>query len=105
MIEQSQEEALSIIREIEANPATTQRAVSRKLGISLGKTNYILKELIKRGIVKGESFSANPGKFRKVSYLLTPKGFEEKLKLTYHFLRKKESEYIILKEWWEKSQK
>ena len=105
MIEQAKEEALSIINEIEANPVITQRAVSKKLGISLGKTNYILKELIKKGVIKGESFSANPGKLKKVSYLLTPQGFEQKMRLTYHFLKKKEAEYKMLKEWWEKSQK
>ena len=100
MIEQAQEETLSVIKEIEANPATTQRAVSKKLGISLGKTNYLLKELIKKGIVKGESFSTNPGKLKKVSYLLTSKGLEEKMRLTYHFLKIKEAEYKYLKEEW-----
>ena len=45
MNEQAHEEALSVIKEIEANPAATQQAVSNKLGISPGKTNYILKEL------------------------------------------------------------
>ena len=103
MIEQAQEEALSIIKEIETNPAATQRAVSKKLGISLGKTNYLLRELIQKGIIKGESFSANPGKVGKISYLLTPKGLEEKLRLTYHFLKKKEAEYKILKKEWKRS--
>ena len=42
-------------KEIEANPVATQRVVSKKLGISLGKTNYILKELIKRGFVINET--------------------------------------------------
>lgn len=103
MFEQAKEETLSVIKEIETNPATTQRAVSKKLGISLGKTNYLLKELIAKGLVKGESFSTNPGKLKKISYLLTPKGFEEKLRLTYHFLKKKKAEYTLLREEWEKS--
>ena len=105
MIEQPpKEETLAIIKEIETNPATTQRAVSEKLGISLGKTNYLLRELIRKGIIKGESFSTNPGKLSKISYLLTPKGLEAKIRLTYHFLKIKETEYNILKEEWEKSQ-
>jgi hypothetical protein len=104
MIEQAHEETLSVIKEIEANPTATQRTVSKNLGISLGKTNYLLRELIHKGMIKGESFSAKPGKMGKVSYLLTPKGLEEKLRLTYHFLKKKESEYNILKEEWEKTQ-
>lgn len=105
MVEHVNEEALSVIKEIEANPATTQRAVSEKLGISLGKTNYLLKELIAKGLVKGESFSNNPGKLKKISYILTPKGFDEKMRLIQHFLKKKEVEYKLLKEEWEKSQK
>jgi len=105
MIEQAQEEALSVIKEIEANPSATQRAVSKKLGISLGKTNYLLKELIAKGLIKGESFSINPGRIKKISYLLTVKGFEEKMHLIQYFLNKKEAEYKALKDDWEKSQK
>ncbi len=104
MTEQAQEESLSVIKEIETNPATTQRAVSKKLGISLGKTNYLLKELIAKGLIKGESFSNNPGKVKKISYLLTPKGFDEKMRLVQHFLKKKEIEYKALKNEWENSQ-
>jgi EPS-associated MarR family transcriptional regulator len=105
MIEQSQEEVLSVIKEIAANPTATQRVVSKKLGISLGKTNYLLRELIQKGLIKGESFSANPGKAGKISYLLTPKGFEEKLRLTYYFLNRKEAEYNKLKEEWDATTK
>jgi len=103
MIEQAQEEALSVIKEIEINPTATQRAVSKKLGISLGKTNYLLKELIAKGLIRGKSFSGNPEKLKKISYLLTPKGFDEKMRLIQHFLKKKEVEYKALKDEWEKS--
>lgn len=102
-IPKTKEEILHIINEIETNPTSTQRSVSKKLGISLGKTNYILKELIKRGFIKGENFSANPGKIKKIGYLLTPAGIEEKTRLVYHFLKKKELEYNFLKEEWERS--
>lgn len=102
MNEQVQEESLSVIKEIETNPSTTQRAVSKKLGISLGKTNYLIKELIKKGIIKGESFSANQDRLKKISYLLTPKGFEEKIRLTYYFLKKKEEEYNKMRQEWER---
>ena len=107
MIEQAQktpkEEELSIIKELEANPAASQRDVSKKLGISLGKTNYLLRELIRKGIIKGESFSTNPGKLRKIRYLLTPEGLEEKMRLISHFLKKKEAEYKLLEEDWKRS--
>ena len=36
-------------------------------------------------------------KLKKVKYLLTNKGLQEKLKLTYYFLKQKEVEYNRLK--------
>lgn len=102
MIEQpTKEEILHIIREIETDPVITQRTISGKLGISLGKTNYLFKELINKGLIKAKSFSNNPGKLKKISYLLTEKGIQEKMRLTYHFLKKKEAEYNLLKQEWE----
>lgn len=96
------EETLDIIKEIENNPSLNQRLLSQKLNISLGKTNYLLKELVKKGMVKIASFSRNPRKARKLKYILTPKGLEEKIKLTYHFLQVKEAEYNRLKRDYEK---
>jgi len=95
------EENLRIIKEIETNPSATQRTISLKLGISLGKTNYLFKELIKKGLIKIQSFSHNPGKLKKINYLLTEKGIEEKMRLMHHFLQRKELEYICLREEWE----
>lgn len=98
MIEQTpKEENLFIIKEIEINPAATQRSISQKLGISLGKTNYLLKELAKKGIIEVQNFSNNPGKLKKINYILTKKGFEHKINLLQHFLKIKEIEYNRLK--------
>ena len=100
--QQFKEELLNLIREIETSPAATQRNLSSKLGISLGKTNYLLKELIKKGSIKARNFSHNPGKLGKVKYILTKKGMQDKIRLTYHCLKAKEAEYNQLKEAWEK---
>lgn len=102
MIEQPQnEEILRLIKELEASPLSTQRFLSDKLGISLGKTNYLLKELIKKGLIKIKAFSHSEGKMKKLNYNLTKKGFEEKLKLTYYFLKRKETEFYHLRQEWE----
>lgn len=98
----SSEETFRLISEIHESPHLTQRQLSKNLNISLGKTNYLLKELIKKGIVKVKSFSGNPDKLKKVQYIITAKGLQEKLKLTYHFLKRKESEYNHIKQEWEK---
>lgn len=95
------EETLQLIKEIDSNSSLNQRLLSQKLNISLGKTNYLLKELIKKGIVKIKSFSKNPKKAKKLKYILTPKGIEQKMKLTYYFLQVKEKEYNRLKKEYE----
>jgi len=95
------EEILHIIKEIENNSATTQRNISDNLGISLGKTNYLLNALIEKGIVKYKSFSANPGKIKKIHYSLTKKGMEERVRLMHLFLKIKEDEYNKIKQEWE----
>ncbi len=95
------EEILHMIKEIDGNSATTQRTISNKLGISLGKTNYLLNSLIEKGIIKYKSFSDNPGKIRKIQYSLTSKGLEERMRLMRLFLKIKEEEYNKLKQEWE----
>jgi len=95
------EENLLIIKELEAQPSVTQRHLSSKLGISLGKTNYLLKELIKKGLVKVRNFSDNPGKLGKIHYYLTKEGLEHKVQLMQYFLKEKEAEYNQFKKEWE----
>jgi len=103
MIEQApREEILHIIKQLENDPAVTQRALSNRLDISLGKTNYLLKELVKKGFVKAHNFSHNSGKLQKVNYLLTKEGLEERFRLTSYFLKAKEDEYNRIKREWEK---
>jgi len=96
------EEILQIIREIEATPEHNQRTLSSKLGISLGKTNYLLKELIKKGFVKAKNFSNSPEKLNKIKYILTKEGIEHRMQLTYHFLQRKKKEYNLIKSEWER---
>lgn len=94
------EEAFRVLSELHNFLHLTQRELSKSLNISLGKTNYLIQQLIKKGIVKMKSFSHNPGKIKKMQYILTPKGAKEKTKLTYHFLKRKEAEFNKLKDEW-----
>src|SRR5450830_105175 len=82
------EEALSVLREIEADPEMTQRALSLRLGLSLGKINFLVKALIEKGLIKAENFKNSKNKSAYL-YTLTPRGLEEKTKATYHFLKRK----------------
>ncbi|MFH1772695.1 MAG: MarR family EPS-associated transcriptional regulator [Candidatus Omnitrophota bacterium] len=96
------EDAFFLLSEIHKYPHLTQRELSLRLNVSLGKTNYLIKQLSRKGMVKVKNFSFNPGKLHKISYILTPKGAQEKIRLTYHFLKRKENEYNNLKQEWEK---
>jgi EPS-associated MarR family transcriptional regulator len=86
------EESLKILQEIHNNSRLTQRGLSSKLGISLGKVNFLLKALIEKGLVKASHFKNNQNKTAYL-YILTPHGIEAKLKSTNLFLRKKIDEF------------
>ena len=88
---------LELLSKLEANPEYTQRELSKEMGVSLGKVNYCLKKLIEKGWLKLSNFGHNPNKLNYI-YLLTPKGIEQKAKLTFTFLAIKQQEYKILKE-------
>lgn len=83
---------LAVLRLLAADPSLTQRELSRALGMSLGKTHYVLHALLARGLVKIRNFQRSD---RKVAYayLLTPAGLREKLRLTRSFLSRKETEF------------
>ncbi|MEQ9107785.1 MAG: MarR family EPS-associated transcriptional regulator [Limnobacter sp.] len=85
-----------ILKLIEQNPELNQRELATHLGVSLGKANYVLKALVGKGMVKLENFNKNPNKLG-YAYLLTPTGIAEKSKLTMAFLKRKTTEYELLK--------
>ena len=88
---------LDLLRKLEVNPEYTQRELSQEMGVSLGKVNYCMKKLIGKGWIKLKSFRDNPNK-AGYAYLLTPKGIEEKARLTITFLKIKMEEYEMLKD-------
>ncbi|OGP67227.1 MAG: MarR family EPS-associated transcriptional regulator [Deltaproteobacteria bacterium RBG_13_53_10] len=91
------EEVLRILREIRKSPEMTQRELSSRLGISLGKVNFLVNALIQRGMVKVENFRTSTSK-KAYLYYLTPRGIEEKTRTTYQFLKRKLKEYESLEE-------
>jgi EPS-associated MarR family transcriptional regulator len=91
------EEILKVLREITHTPETTQRELSARLGISLGKVNFLVNALIQKGLIKAHNFKNSNSK-RAYLYYLTPTGLEEKAKITYRFLTKTMKEYERLEE-------
>ena len=85
-------EVIQLLREIEKTPEMTQRELSSRLGISLGKVNFLIKALIDKGFIKLTNFKKANNKYAYL-YILTPHGIEEKAIITYHFLKRKMKEY------------
>ena len=77
---------------LEQRSELTQRQLSDALGVSLGKTNYVLKALIDVGWVKLDNFQKSDNKWG-YAYLLTPSGVTEKAAITLRFLKRKKQEY------------
>ncbi len=93
----SDEIQYKILNSIQENPQISQRDLAKELGVSLGKANYCLRALIERGWVKARNFQQSDNKIA-YAYLLTPKGIEEKARVTVRFLRYKINEYETLKQ-------
>ena len=91
-----QELRYHLLKILEQEPELNQRQMAKKMGISLGKVNYCITELAKRGFIKVSRFKSEKNK-KKYSYLLTFKGLEEKAKLTINFLKRKTVEYEEIK--------
>ena len=86
-----------VLKKLEHNPHLTQRELSKELGLSLGKTNYVINALINKGWLKLNNFKRSDNKSGYI-YLLTPTGVTEKTILAQNFLRRKSDEYNRLKE-------
>lgn len=86
----------AVLRLFDANPEISQRDISRKLGVSLGKVNYCIKSLVRQGCVRVSNFKNSRNKMAYM-YLLTPRGIEQKGKLTLRFLQRKMREYDALR--------
>jgi EPS-associated MarR family transcriptional regulator len=93
----SDEMRYKLLKLLDANPRLSQRDVARELDISVGKVNYCLKALVRKGWIKASRFTNSRNKAAYM-YLLTPRGMEAKIRLTFEFLRIKLREYETLRD-------
>lgn len=91
----SQEIRYRLLKYLADHPEASQRELARELGVSVGKVNYCLRALIEKGLVKVRNFRNNENKSAYV-YLLTTRGVEEKMNVTFDFLKWKLEEYDLL---------
>lgn len=74
---------VSLLSEIESNPAFTQRSLANSFDIALGLANQYLKKCVKKGWVRVTKVSP-----RRITYFLTPKGLKEKSAMVANYLAK-----------------
>lgn len=90
------EHHLKVLRLLEANPDMSQRELAEALGVSVGKTNYCIRALVDKGLLKMKNFRSSQNKLA-YAYLLTPAGIAAKAELTVRFLKRRIAEYEQLK--------
>lgn len=89
-------ERYNILARLARDPDASQRSLAQELGVSVGKVNFCIRALLEKGLLKANSFRNSDNK-RAYMYYLTPKGIEEKARVTVRFLRHKMAEYENLK--------
>jgi EPS-associated MarR family transcriptional regulator len=81
-----------LLKTLEDNPDLSQRDMAKRLGVSLGKVNFCLNALVAKGLLKVNNFRNSENKLA-YAYLLTPRGVEERARMTVRFLKYKMQEY------------
>lgn len=91
------ESQFKTLRELARDGTLSQRDLSKRMGVSLGRVNYLVNQLLKKGYIKAKRFKNSKHKIAYM-YYLTPKGMTEKVTQTYNFLQRKTEEYERLKQ-------
>lgn len=91
-----EESHLKVLRLLESDPSLSQRELSQALGVSLGKTNYCIRALLDKGLIKMQNVRNSDNKL-EYAYLLTSAGIAAKSRLTAEFLKRKIVEYEMLR--------
>lgn len=87
---------LALMRLLGERPAASQREISDRLDLSLGKANYLVRALLSKGLIKAQNFRRSDNKMA-YAYLLTPSGVIEKMRLSRAFLAHKRAEFEMLR--------
>ena len=77
------ERELQILSEIETNPEVTQRALAQRVGIALGLTNLLVKNLAQKGYLRVAEAT-----WKRRFYTLTPEGFSHRLGLLVTYVNR-----------------
>lgn len=90
------ESQFKTLRELAKDGTLSQRDLSRRMGLSLGRVNYVINGLLEKGYIKAERFKNSKNKIGYM-YILTPSGMAEKFHQTQEFLARKSAEFEMLR--------
>ncbi len=91
------ESQFKTLRELAKDGTLSQRDLSKRMGLSLGRVNYLVNALIGKGYIKAQRFKNSRNKIGYM-YIITPTGFSAKVLQTYNFLQRKLAEFDRLKQ-------
>ena len=74
---------LQILSEVGDTPDVTQRELAKRIGIALGLTNVVLRNLAQRGYVQ-----VTQSTWKRRFYSLTPEGLSRKILLTLSYVQR-----------------
>ena len=86
------EREFELVNIVGAKLGANQRDLSRHLNLSLGMTNMLLRRLVTKGYIRIKQLDR-----RKVEYILTPKGFSEKMRKSVNYTLKTISSIGLIK--------
>ena len=72
---------LDFLSSLEEGREITQDSISKKISVSIGFVNALIKKFLKKGIIKVQQ-----APYKRFVYYLTPDGFTEKSKLVLEYL-------------------
>ncbi len=87
------EREFELVNIVGAQLASNQRDLSRHMDLSLGAINMLLRRLVAKGYIRIEQLNK-----RKVKYILTPKGFAEKMRKSVRYTVKTLNSITLIKE-------
>ena len=90
------ESQFKTLRELAKDSTLSQRDLSKKVGLSVGRVNYLINALLEKGYIKAKRFKNSKNKIGYM-YILTPEGVSERIVQTQAFLRKKTEDYKRLR--------
>ncbi|GAB4058044.1 MarR family EPS-associated transcriptional regulator [Uliginosibacterium sediminicola] len=92
-----QQAQFRLLKTLEEHPEFSQRDLAEAVGLSLGRTNFVIHALMDKGFIKIERFLNSDNKLSKTAYILTPAGIRHRVELTQSYIKRKLYEYQALK--------